>query len=205
MHYIYIIKHSDSGKAYIGRTKNLKNRFRSHMNRSDNNHLRNAIKLYGLGAFSFEVLETHETLAEVIEAEIFWINLLKGQGAQLYNVAPGGFGGNGLSGPDSPLYGKPRTEDVKKKISLANSGFRNGMFGKIGSKSPLFGIKRTHESISKISGQNHGMSKLDPKIVKSMREEHAETNCSYAYLATKYCVTSSAVGLIIRRMRWKHI
>lgn len=36
----------------------------------------------------------------------------------------------GLSREDNPLTGRPRTEEVKRKISEANRGEKNGMFGK---------------------------------------------------------------------------
>ena len=60
------------------------------------------------------------------------------------------------------LTGRKRTDETKKKISLATSGKNNSMFGKIGRDSPNFGKKH-----KKASSQYYGVSRTirDKKYV----------------------------------------
>ena len=56
---IYQITHKDTGRIYIGQSKNFAQRIRHYKNcnkRKENTYIENAIKKYGWDAFNFEVL-----------------------------------------------------------------------------------------------------------------------------------------------------
>jgi group I intron endonuclease len=68
-----------------------------------------------------------------------------------YNLTPGG---NAVSGPDHHCYGKPLSEEHKRKVQenrYDNSGERNPMFGMCGPLNPNFGRKLSKERKQAIS------------------------------------------------------
>ena len=90
--YVYLITHRDSGKCYVGKTNNPKGRWKSHKKvarRGDPRPLYCALRKYGFDAFDFEVIEEHSTEQDAYEAEAFFVEYLRGLGAQLYNLNDG--------------------------------------------------------------------------------------------------------------------
>jgi group I intron endonuclease len=113
--YIYKLTNKINGKCYIGKTVNLVKRLSGHKcDRRSHAPILKAINKYGWDNFEYEVL--WEGSRELMnEMEIHYIaeyGTYKGDG---YNCTPGGDGYP--EGIDNPLYGKPRTNAVKKKIS----------------------------------------------------------------------------------------
>lgn len=83
---IYAIRHSDSGKVYIGKSGNIEHRFWAHryylqkVPRSEthtNRHLWNAVQKYGISAFQFKILEIFPAIDEALiaERELFWMDM----------------------------------------------------------------------------------------------------------------------------------
>ena len=94
---IYCHTHVDSGRKYIGLTKNSwQNRWKKHIYAAKSSkdgrwHFPNAIRKYGKDAFSHEVLEICDTLEKANIAEIKWINHFKTRDLQFgFNLAIGG-------------------------------------------------------------------------------------------------------------------
>jgi group I intron endonuclease len=119
-------------------------------------HFHNALRLYGLEAFEWKILDEASTKQEANEKEIYFIKLLEARNPEKgYNILPGGdcIGPYALwqlsermkannpmkreevrkkvsehhvdvSGKNNPMYGKPRTEDVKHRISEAHKGMK---------------------------------------------------------------------------------
>jgi group I intron endonuclease len=54
---IYMIKNNVNGKMYVGSSVNLINRMNGHINNSHNQSLANDLKIFGIAAFSYTVLE----------------------------------------------------------------------------------------------------------------------------------------------------
>lgn len=70
---IYKITNKVNGKSYIGQTRyTLEFRWRQHLHKKDNTYFHNAIKKYGAGNFSLEVLEECP-YSNLNEREIFYI------------------------------------------------------------------------------------------------------------------------------------
>jgi len=96
---IYCHTHDESGRVYVGLTRlTMLRRWNTHVytamrstGKMVTSHFANAIRKYGKGAFSHQVIETCETLEVANATEEKWIayfdtrNPLKG-----FNVAPGG-------------------------------------------------------------------------------------------------------------------
>lgn len=73
---IYIIKNLYNDKIYIGQSKNIKKRWKSHIANSKNKKVKGVLyremRIYGLENFEFDVLEYCRP-SKLDEREIFWI------------------------------------------------------------------------------------------------------------------------------------
>lgn len=99
VYYVYKISNYIDGGTYIGITNDIKRRFREHKNNSSNRYLKNAIEVYGLDKFLFEVIETcTRDIVDTIEKTL--ISNLRDSGTLVYNVSNGGLIGNGSPGEE---------------------------------------------------------------------------------------------------------
>lgn len=142
---IYKITNKVNGKFYIGSSKNIKERWKHH--RSDlksgthsNPHLQNSYNKYGKKNFKFEIIETIDPIPELLlEREQVLLDYhLENNWEQAYNIAIyacSGMKGRGhteevkqllsekLSGENHPHYGKPVSEEWRRKISKSRKRF----------------------------------------------------------------------------------
>jgi len=90
---VYIITNTINNKIYIGETTNLESRFIEHLRRllskrHVNEHLQNAVNLYGIDVFNFDVLEFCNSI-DTKKREHYWVTHLhaldKDKG---YNIKP---------------------------------------------------------------------------------------------------------------------
>lgn len=114
---IYKIENSATGLLYIGSAISEGQRKRRHFkdlrqNKHHSKYLQRAFNKYGIGCFSFSVIEFVVDKSNLINREQYWIDLLKPK----YNLSP--TAGSSL--------GVKHTESCIIKNSLRNSGFRNG-------------------------------------------------------------------------------
>lgn len=84
---IYCIKNKISNKLYIGSSKNVAMRFKTHLSKLKNNkhsnpYLQNAVNKYGLNNFIFELIE-ETTIENLINREQYYINLNENN---IYNI-----------------------------------------------------------------------------------------------------------------------
>lgn len=113
--YLYIHERLDTNLPfYVG--KGSKNRAKSKNYR--NQYWHNVANKVG---FTPKILQDNMTNVQALNAEKLTIALFR-KFFKLVNIADGGEGGNGLKGKNHPLYGKPRTDEVKKKVSNALKG-----------------------------------------------------------------------------------
>ena len=118
MYYVYVIKCLINGKEYVGQTRNIKSRFRSHFNPPPSREKRNlqtiqlAIKKHGKENFVFEIYNSFKSLDEVLIAENKLILEKIKDGIDLYNMNEGGK--NGFN----------PTEETRKKMSDARIGIK---------------------------------------------------------------------------------
>lgn len=143
--FIYLIINLQTGETYVGKANDPVARARSHMNKSCNPKLKNAMEKYGVHNFRFQVIEEHASEFEAYEAEEFWVDYLRMIGCQLYNLKSGGRGRFTIS---EELREKIRANtreimnrpDVKAKIV---EGRRNG---KVPDRSNVKGCRRPRGS-----------------------------------------------------------
>ena len=160
-----VYKHTNltNGKVYIGITKNRpEQRWHRGSNYPGNRYFTDSIKKYGWEGFSHEVLYEGLTEKEASElerkliAEYDSTNREKG-----YNIALGGYGRESISdetreklrkaqlGEKNHNYGKPKSEEVKRKLSESNKRYWT--------EHPRpKGIPRSEETKRKMSESNKG-------------------------------------------------
>ena len=118
---VYMHKNKINGKVYIGITKQKPQYRWSNGKGYDNQYFKRAIKKYGFNNFEHLILYENLTQKEAEQKEIKLINYYKSSERDFgYNISKGGMVNNGV----------PCSEEKKKKISKANKGIKNGMYGK---------------------------------------------------------------------------
>lgn len=154
--FIYALCEPETGKIrYVGKSNTPKTRLGTHLSGSSKHrsHLGHWLKLLvSLGKKPIvEIIdEVPNTQWEFWERE--YIRVFRALGMDLVNTTEGGeappilygerhplFGKGGLVGVKNPMFGKPRTEEVKAKLRAALTG----------DKSPRFGVKDSAETVEK--------------------------------------------------------
>ena len=120
---IYRIVCFTTGKCYVGQTNNPRLRKTTHFSKLKNNthyngYLQAAYNKYGASSFYFEILETDISKSAINSREIYWIDYIC-KSCELYNLTPGGFGGNGA--------GRPCTWNGVEYRSVAEAARANNM------------------------------------------------------------------------------
>ena len=125
---IYKVRNKINNKIYIGQTVNTLDVRRSQHERSYDYGKRtafsNAIHKYGKENFEWEIIYEADSISELNEKETYYI--------EKYNslVTQNGYNLKGGGGNDF------LTDEVKKKISVAQIGEKNHMYGKTGVLNP---------------------------------------------------------------------
>ena len=110
---IYKITNIINQKVYIGQTIGyIKHRLSSHFHFAkkdkSNNKLSNAIKKHGKENFKIEQIDSAETIDELNQKEIYWINFYNSR-IKGYNIREGG-------------HNSPCSEETKEKLRQINLG-----------------------------------------------------------------------------------
>jgi len=114
-YYVYIHYRLDTDKPfYVGKGT----KYRASCRQDRNKYWRNIVNKYG---YRIQILQDNLNKTQALNAEKLTIALFK-KFYNLVNYTDGGDGGNGLKGKNHPLFGKPRTEECKEKISNSLKG-----------------------------------------------------------------------------------
>lgn len=116
---IYSIRNLENSQLYIGSSKNLYNRLRSHLlhlknNKHANPKLQNSWNKYGEDVFEFKVIEFC-TIEILINREQYWMD-------NLNTISPNGFNILAIAGTPRGIKRGPMSQETKDKISLAHIG-----------------------------------------------------------------------------------
>ena len=190
---IYMIRNKINNKIYIGQTTEkggFKRRYRNDLYKNTHNkHLKNSIQKYGIENFEideeFDIAYSKEELGKL---EYMYIKVYNTMNKEFgYNEREGGIHGKWseeakqrarhprphLQGENNPKYGKPLSEETKKKLSEANkgkmSGENNPWYGKTGEQHPAYGLKHTEETKQYLRDINLGEN--NPMYGKHWTEE----------------------------------
>ena len=172
---IYKIENQVNHKIYVGQSVDIYERWRQHKyslhnGNHYNTHLQGAWNKYGEESFEFCVIQECNK-DELNSSEIEYIAYYKSYMPEFgYNLTFGGEGGavtdevrKKLSianiGKNNPMFGKYHTDETKKKISETKIGSQNAMYGKRGVLSPNYGRKRTDE-FRKLQSEAHKGKKM---------------------------------------------
>ena len=112
---IYKSTNKINGKVYIGQTiKSLEQRIKGHIKESkidSNRPFMSSINKYGVSNFIFEVIDSANSLDELNDKEIYWINFYNSVSPNGYNVTGGGQGKKKIGTKE---LGKRILEGLKK-------------------------------------------------------------------------------------------
>ena len=151
---VYMIKCLINGKVYIGKSNDVKRRWREHKSRlKRNNHENEKLQYdwneYGEDNFEFKLIENYDNEEFGIELEKKYINEYKSYDLNFgYNMTLGkGENGGEILTEETKkkLKGRELSEEHKKKISESNIGNKNAL-----------GYKHTEEAKKKISESHKG-------------------------------------------------
>lgn len=203
-YFIYIIQNKVNNKLYVGITKNIQQRWYTHLSNArypgsaKHQYIHNAINKYGAEMFSIMEIDSFNDKHKALEAEKFWIEFLQTDINRFgktygYNLTAGGEG----------TWGRKLTSEHKSKISHSLMGNQNSL-----------GIKHSDETKSKMSdvhkGTNNHKARLTEQDILDIRQFHLENINNqdlniFQHLSEKYNLSISGLEKIIYRKTWKHI
>ena len=214
---IYAITRKTVGKPnkiYIGSSKNIGVRWRTHKsdlnkNIHKNRHLQNNWNKYGEDSFNFEVLEIVNDLSELISRENQWIFVLdtsnRNKGFNVFSVNYNlqnihsketkllmSINHYDCRGKNNSFYGKTHTNEARRKISKAN-------FGRVHSCTT-----RLRMSLSQPKGEDNHAAKLCNKDIPIIVEMLKQSK-PLAQIAEKYQVSSAVIAAIRDGDTWVSI
>lgn len=123
---IYCFINKYNGKRYIGQSADIERRILDHkryLARGKDNCtlLQNAYNKYGKDSFDLEILTECET-SQLDEFEKYYISI--------FNTTDRKFGYNLSSGGSDGLLGHKKSEETRRRMSIANTKERHPMWGK---------------------------------------------------------------------------
>ena len=171
----------DNNTFYIGKTKNIRERYLSHLKTAK---LKRSYKERHINKL---LLESKSISIEIIDEvdfgtedywEKYWISKFKEDGVKLYNTSDGGEGGDNWSGRNH----KQETKDKLREIRFQK--VKEGV-------------------ICRSIGESNGRSKLNESDVIEIR--NLRGSMSYKDLSIKYGVSKTTISDILSRKLWSHI
>lgn len=181
-YYIYTLEYLGD-IFYVGKTKNINQRYRKHITESKHKRTHKEKFIFSVlnksGNITISILDEVDIGYEN-DMEIYWISQLKAWGLKLLNYNKGGEGGDNWSG-------RKHTNSTKEKL-------RKIMLDRISNGDKIISPR----------GEENGRSKLTSNQVLEIRRLR-ESGYSYGRLSLKFGIAKSTVSDIIKRKKWQHI
>ena len=234
---VYKITNKINNLCYIGISKNINKRWKDHKKyylkhvetKNNHNKLYNAMKLYGINNFSFEIIESFETLdlQKLKDREIYWISYYDSYNNG-YNLTIGGdiggFDRNGEKHPNSKLSledvidirtrynNKERRKEVYElyKHKISESGFvkiwQGGTWKDIMYDVYTEENKKFHKHNCSNKGIQNGRSKLSENDIVNIRLRRKKgENFSKVYEDYSNIISKRYFKNLWHNVNWKDI
>lgn len=182
-YYIYTLDYNGY-PFYIGKTINIKDRFRKHKSESKlcRTYKEKYINKILMNNENIEISILDEVEFDNVDFwEIYWISQFKQWNIKLCNLTDGGEGGDNWSNKNHSDKTKEKLRRIRKDYIINNGNYKPSI------------------------GSDNGRSKLTDDQVIEMRNLRFNDNISYNKLANKYNISKPTVINIIKRKTWKHI
>jgi len=190
--WVYSIENKINGKMYIGKTNNLKLRFKVHINKSRNTssksqYIHKALNQYGATNFWFKAL--WYCFSEQEAFEISQISLRHTNDSKFgYNLTNGGEGAKGFK----------HSKETKIKLSeLAKL--------KTGNINPFYGKSHSDDVKLRSRGESNKQSKLLESQVIDILNHYYTGKYTENDLGNLFNVSRGTVNDILRDVKWKHV
>jgi group I intron endonuclease len=189
---VYIITNTNSGKHYVGYSRDTDRRLKEHKTRlnsgrHENGHLQNAYNKDGAGSFTFDHLEYWDSRL-LPSMENFWVMTLQTFDRKY---------GYNIRSTDGETGLKRISQETRVKMSIAQSGEKHSMYGKkmpahVREKISLAVSRSKHPAAKKVVCDNTGAEWLcaadaadaigmNVKSLRNMLTGHRKNKTSLRY------------------------
>lgn len=186
------VKNNELGNPlrYIGQSIDIEDRYKSHKGQYSESPMYEDFNNYGFENFSFQILI--ECLPEELnDLEKYFIKEYNTMWPNGYNLTPGGSG-----------YPKDITNYTRERLSKANTGINNPMFGsnddRIGEGNPMFNRRHSKEAREKIAARS---SKEIHPTSRKIEDKSGRTWFSAKECGEFFGVQSSHMSSMLRGKR----
>lgn len=168
---IYMATNRVNGKSYVGQTiLSLGQRRSQHISASltckDNLYFHNTIRKHGPDNFDWEILHECDNIEDLNKLEIYYIGLYDTYNNG-YNLTLGGNNGLGY---------KPTAETLKR-MSEAQSGKNNAMYGRKHSEKSLKRMSEAHKGIIPLNKGKHHSEESKRRMSEAQKgKKHSEAS-----------------------------
>jgi group I intron endonuclease len=232
---IYKATNKINGKIYIGLTTQTLD-FRKYKHKSDSESMRKnrvfnkAIRKYGWDSFIWEIIDTAESVKELKEKEMFWIehfnSYVLAEKSNGYNMTRGGDGSEGLLHSEEskkkmkqnhanfkkenhPQWGMKFSEERKRKLSEIRKGKYTGekhpFYGKKLSDSHKQNMSKTLLEKGLRKGEKNGRAILNREIVVKIHTLYNAKKFTQKELGEMFSVSKSTISAIINGKIWSDV
>jgi group I intron endonuclease len=190
---IYSITNTVNNKRYIGKSSNIERRFWYHRNhlskdcpskKAVNRHLVGAWKKYGEQSFTFDVIETFDTLDEAILAnrELHWMDF--------YNTCNREFGYNLRRDSSTKTTTHPETAEIHRQNSLGENNPNYGNYWSDEQKLSMSekakarwatGEHYTADTFRKMGEKSSAFWANNPEVKAAMKKKVAKALTKYRF------------------------
>jgi len=156
---IYLIKNKINNKVYVGQTTMIKSRIYNHIRSFYKDifdlPLYRAMKKYDIKNFEFSIIDYAINLDDLNKLEIFYIDKYQSNNPEFgYNIANGGKNSNQskewverripkAGSEEAKKYGRPKTEEDKKRLSENSPKFWQGKSRSQETKDKISAVKKS--------------------------------------------------------------